>query len=173
MSQAAERIAIGRVVRPQGRHGEVLAEPLSDRPERFPTLRRVLVGMPGAAAEEMTVAGCWPHKGRFVLKLVGVDSIDAAERLRGRELSIPEADLAPLPPGSYYHHDLVGLLALDESGRELGRVRGILETGAAPVIEIAGPGGELLVPLATPFVAAVDLKARTLTLVAPEDVAVH
>lgn len=173
MRHFAELVAIGRVIKPQGRHGEVLAEPLSDRPDRFPSLRRVLVATGSGGAEEMTVSRCWPHKGRFVLKLLGIDSIDAAERLRGRELAIAEEELAALPAGSYYHHQLLGLRALDAAGVELGRVRAILETGAVPVLEIAGSRGELLVPLAEAFVQAVDQAAGTLSVVVPREDGAH
>ena len=74
----ADLVAIGRVVKPQGRKGEVVADPFSDRPDRFPELRRVYVPGPGGAAREMTVTSCWPHKGRFVLKLEGVDKTGVA-----------------------------------------------------------------------------------------------
>jgi 16S rRNA processing protein RimM len=166
----AELVAIGRVVKPQGRKGEVLTEPLSDRPDRFPSLKRAFVCGPGGEALEVKVTSAWPHKGRFVLKLAGVDSIDAAETFRGRELRIPEADLAPLPPGSYYHHELIGLRAFTPGGEAWGRVQEILETGeGVPVLVIAAEGGsrpgtEHLVPLAEDFVTAVDVKGGRLTV---------
>src|SRR5262245_64369582 len=86
-------VTIGRFVKPQGRKGELLVEPLSDQPERFDSPRAVLVETPGGGFERIGVASCWPHKGRFVLKLDGVDSIDAAERLRGRLIGIAEDEL--------------------------------------------------------------------------------
>ena len=87
-------VAIGRVVKPQGRKGEVLVHPLSDRPERFPSLREVYVPGEGGAARAMEVVACWPHKGRFVLKFSGVDSIDDAETFRGMDVRIGEEELA-------------------------------------------------------------------------------
>ena len=93
-------ITIGVVVKPQGRKGEVLVQPLSDRPDRFPSLRRVFVPGPGGAgARASRVTDRWPHKGRFVLKLEGVDSIDEAERYRGIELRIGEDEVEALPAG--------------------------------------------------------------------------
>jgi 16S rRNA processing protein RimM len=163
-----DMVAIGAVVRPQGRKGEVLVEPLSDRPQRFPTLQRAF--LPGAqgAAREVRVEGSWPHKGRFVVKLAGVDSIDAAEALRGQELRIAEDALEPLPPGSYYHHQLKGLRVEDPAGRALGTVEDVQETGAgAPVLVVRG-GGELLIPLAEDFVRSVDLQRRVMVVLKPE-----
>jgi 16S rRNA processing protein RimM len=161
----AELVSIGRLVRPQGRKGELLAEPHSDRPDRFPTLRRAFVPGASGSAREVEVTSCWPHKGRFVLKLEGVDSIDQAEGYRGLELGIGEEELEALPAGSYYHHQLLGLAVQDESGEMLGTVQGVLETGAeARVLEVRGPRGELLVPMAETFIRTVDLANRRVTV---------
>jgi 16S rRNA processing protein RimM len=155
----ADLVAIGRVIKPQGRKGEVVVAPLSDRPDRFPALRSAYVPAPGGGSREVAVQSCWPHKGRFVLKLEGVDSIDQAEGYRGLELRIGEEELAALPEGSYYHHQLKGLRVEDEGGRSLGVAADLLETGAgSPVLVVRGAGGELLIPLAESFVRRVDLE---------------
>ena len=165
----ADMVTIGRIVRPQGRKGEVVVEPLSDRPDRFPSLRRAFVAGEDGAARPVQVRDAWPHKGRFVLKLDGVDSIDEAEGYRGLDLRIPEEDLSALPPGSYYHHQLRGLRVEDASGREIGRVAEVLETGGeAAVLVVRGPGGETLVPLADAFVRAVDLAGGRVVVQVPE-----
>ena len=162
-------VAIGRVVKPQGRKGEVLTEPFSDRPDRFPSLRRAFVPGPEGRAREVRVTSCWPHKGRFVLKLEGVDSIDDAERYRGLELRIAEEDLLPLPAGSYYHHQLRGLRVEDPEGAALGTVADIMETGGdANVLVVRGAQGEILIPLADAFVKRVELGTGRLVAVKPD-----
>jgi len=162
-------VLVGRVVKPQGRHGEVAVEPLSDRPDRFPTLRRAFVPAPGGGAREVRVLRCWPHKGRFVLAIEGVSTIDEAEALRGLELRIEETELEALPPGSYYHHQLRGLRVEDEAGAEMGVVDDVVETGAeARVLVVRGPGGETLLPFAADFVKAVDLAHGRLVAQRPE-----
>jgi 16S rRNA processing protein RimM len=167
----ADLVAIGRVVKPQGRKGEVVVEPLSDRPERFPALRTAYVPAPGGGSREVRVQSCWPHKGRFVLKLDGVDTIDQAEAYRGLELRIGEEELAALPAGSYYHHQLKGLRVVDPEGRSLGVAADLMETGgASPVVVVRGPSGELLVPLAEDFVRSVDLAAGRMVVAVPETV---
>jgi len=165
----ADMVTIGRIVRPQGRKGEVVVEPLSDRPDRFPSLRRAFVAGEDGAARPVQVRDAWPHKGRFVLKLDGVDSIDEAEGYRGLDLRIPEEDLSALPPGSYYHHQLRGLRVEDAGGREIGRVAELLETGGeAAVLVVRGTGRETLVPLADAFVRAVDLEGGRVVVQVPE-----
>ncbi len=164
----ADLVTIGHVVRPQGRRGEILTLPLSDRPGRYEGLARVFVPGPAGTAREVVVHACWRHKGRVVLKLEGVDSIEAAEALRGVDLRIPESDLPSLPAGTYYHHQLKGLAVRDEAGRSRGRVVDVLETGGTAVLKIARGITEDLVPLATDFVKRVDLAAAVVVVRFPD-----
>ncbi|HET7747283.1 MAG TPA: ribosome maturation factor RimM [Vicinamibacteria bacterium] len=166
----ADLVAVGRVVKPQGRKGEVAVEPLTDNALRFDSLRRAFLPGPDGSVREVEVESSWPHKGRFVVKLKGVDSIDDAERLRDQELRIAEEELERLPEGSYYHHQLKGLEVVDEAGKSVGRAEDILETGGeAPVLVVKGPlGRETLVPLAGHFVKTVDLEAKRIVIAPPE-----
>jgi 16S rRNA processing protein RimM len=164
----AELVTIGRVVKPQGRKGEVVVAPLSDREDRFPTLRRAFVPAAGGGVRAVSVEACWSHKGRYVLKLAGVDSIEAAEAYRDVELRLDPDEFAPLPAGSYYHHELVGLTAEDAKSGRLGAVAAVMETGGTPVLVIRGERGETLVPLAEPFIEQVDVAAHRLIVKLPE-----
>jgi 16S rRNA processing protein RimM len=164
-----ELVAIGRLLKPRGLKGELLIVPFSDRPNRFPSLRRAFLPGEGGSAREVAITSCWPHKGRFVVKLAGIDSIEAAERLRGLELRIGEEDLEALPAGAYYHYQLKGLCVEDEFGSSLGRVDDILATGGgADVLVVRGPQGESLIPLAADFVEHVDLAAGRIRVRPPE-----
>jgi len=165
----ADLVTIGRVVKPQGRRGEVLTHPLSDRPARFPTLRRAYVAGPGGEAREIAISDCWPHKGRFVLKIGGIDTIDQAETLRGHDIRIGDEDLEILPEGSYYHHQILGLRVETPSKKPLGNAEEVIETGSGvPVLVVRGESGETLVPLAREFVLDVDLEAGRIVAVEPE-----
>jgi 16S rRNA processing protein RimM len=169
MSERQQLIVIGRVVKPQGRHGELLVHPLSDRPDRFEILGRAFLALPGGEAREVRVTSSRPHKGRHVLGLEGVESIDAAEVLRGAELLIAEEELAPLPEGSFYYHQLKGLRVTERGGADVGVVEDILDTGAgAPILVVQGAGGETLVPLAIDFVKSVDLARARIVIEMPE-----
>jgi 16S rRNA processing protein RimM len=167
-----DMITIGVVVKPQGRKGEVLVQPLSDRPDRFESLRRVFVPAPGAsAARAVSVTHQWPHKGRVVLKFEGVDSIDEAEKYRGIEIRIGEDEVEELPAGSYYHYQLKGLKVEDPAGRPLGVAADVLVTGGeAPVLVVRGAGGEVLIPMAEAFIRQVDLAQGRIVAVNPETV---
>jgi 16S rRNA processing protein RimM len=174
MARFADLVLVGRVVKPQGRHGEVSVLPFSDRPDRCPTLRRAFVEAPGGEARELRVLRSWPHKGRFVLEIEGVSSIDDAEKLRGLELRIAEEELATLPEDSFYHHQLKGLRVEDEAGAQIGVVDEVMETGAeARVLVVRGPGGETLLPFASAFVKSVDLVQGRILVSRPEYAGAH
>lgn len=111
---------VARLLRPQGRRGELLAELLSDLPDLFEPGGRVsIVATNTAAALETTVESHWSptgrNAGRIVLKLAGVDTISAAELLAGRELLIPSSDLPALEPDTWFVRDLLGCQLFDST----------------------------------------------------------
>ena len=147
-------ITVGRVIKPFGLRGQIVIHPLTDFPERF---------APGAAilieGQSFEISASQPHKGRWLLKLKGVDSPEQAEDLRDCALHVPESDLHPLPEGEYYRFQVIGLLAVTRDGDEVGRVTDVLETGGNDVYLIKGSGGERLVPALPQFVSEIDLEA--------------
>jgi 16S rRNA processing protein RimM len=99
-----------------------------------------------------------------VVRLEGIDDRDAAEALAGRYL---ERDAEPLPAGTYYWHQLVGLRVTDEAGADLGRVAEVFRAGGNEVYRIEGPGCEMLIPALERVVTRIDLEAG-LMVVRPE-----
>lgn len=158
------RLVIGRVVKPQGRIGEILVEPLSNIPGRFASLKQVVLRNNGNLSGTMDVTACWPHKGRFVLKLKGVDSITAAEAWRGHELLLADEIPPQLPEGMYYHHELCGLRAETANGTHVGEVTAVLETAGTPVLVCRGAAGETLIPLAEPFIRAIQVQEQRIVV---------
>ena len=161
-------VSIGRLARPWGRSGELIADVFSDRPDRFATLRSAWVRDASGSPRLLTIEGTRPHQGRALVRIRGVDSIEAADGYRGLELRIEEADLAPLPEGSYYHHQLRGLRVEEASGAVVGRVEDVFDAGAGPVLVIGGDAGETLLPLVDSFVERVDVAGGRLVACLPE-----
>ena len=164
--------AVAWIARPQGRHGEVAAELLSDFPERFRNLRHVFVGNPGERPEPLDLENVWPHKGRLVLKFAGVDTIDQASRLRGRHVLIPLQERMPLPQHRYYVGDLKGCrVVIERQGvrREVGTVTDVEPTGGVDVLHVAAPRGEVLIPLAQAICVHIDPEAGEIVIDPPED----
>lgn len=162
-------VAVGRVARIQGRHGEVAVEPWMSAPERITRLARLYVQGEGASASTLTVEGARIHKGRPVLKFTGISTMNEAESLRGRELRIPESDLERLPPGSYYQYQIRGLTVKDSIRGEIGIVESVLETGGTDLLVVRGGGGEeTLVPLCREIVKDIDPARGSVHIEAPE-----
>ena len=101
-----------------------------------------------------------------IARFAEVADRNAAEALRGTELSVPRSALPPLGEGEYYHVDLLGLPAVSDEGEALGKVVAIDDFGAGDVIEIKPASGEaLLVPFTDAAVPEIDLAAGRMVVV--------
>jgi 16S rRNA processing protein RimM len=162
-------ITVARVLKVQGRIGEVLAELHTDFPERFEQ-RRTLYAWPGTGERRrLHLEAYWPHKGGMVFKFEGVDSIEEAEKLLRSEIQIPAEERAELEEGTFYVSDLTGC-AVVEDGREIGRVVEInFGAGAAPLLIVQSESGkEFMVPFVESFIRELDLRAKRIEMELPE-----
>ena len=114
-------------------------------------------------------------KGRTVvlLSLAGVDSVEAAEDLRGLQVFADPDDLPALEDGQAYLHDMIGLtvVEVDEGGAEVGELGTVrdLYDGSQLLFAIARPDGpDVLLPDVDEFVVRLDLDARRLYVRPPE-----
>ncbi len=167
---SSEFITLARVVKTQGRHGEVGAEVHSDVPDRFAAgMKLSALGKSGETRRELEVEEIWPHKGLLVFKFQGVDSISDAEVLIGSELQVPRADRAQLDQGWNYVSDLIGCAVLDH-GAEVGRIEDVqFGAGEAPLLIVAGKAGRKLdVPFAEAYLEGVDAAHRVVRMNLPE-----
>lgn len=165
-------VTLARLVRPRGLKGEVFADLLTDFPERFAERRRLFLRASAQSApRESTLETYWLHKGRLVLKFAGVDSIEAAEPLRGHEVVIPRSERAPLEEDAVYIGDLAGCVFYDHtSGTVVGEILDVdRESSNTPLIVVQpAEGGELLIPFAKAYLPRIDLEARRMEMTLPE-----
>lgn len=164
-----EFITLARVVKTQGRHGEVAVEVHSDVPDRFVEgMKLFALGKSGETRREFRVEGLWEHKGLLVLKFSGIDSMSEAEALIGSELQVPRKERAELEPGWNYVSDLVGCVVLDH-GREIGQVEDLqFGAGEAPLLIVAADGKKFDVPFAEAYLESVDLQQKQVRMNLPE-----
>ena len=103
-------------------------------------------------------------------RLSGVETKEQADALRGVNLYVAKSKLPSLPDDEFYHADLIGLIAFDTGGVEIGRVQSVQNHGAGDLIEIAGPAfkSALLLPFTRAVVPTIDLAARRLIVDLPE-----
>ena len=168
--RSGEFITLARVVKTQGRHGEVAAEVHSDVPDRFTAGMKLLaLGQAQEARRELEVEDLWPHKGLVVLKFCGVDSMTDAEALIGSELQVPSTERAQLDRGWNYVNDLVGCIVFDRA-REIGRIADVqFGAGEAPLLVVAASSGEKFdVPFADAYLESVDVAQRQVRMNLPE-----
>jgi 16S rRNA processing protein RimM len=177
-------VVLAHLLRPQGRRGELLAELLTDFPERLPGRRGLFLIVPGASpAQEprpVEVLSAWlpvgRNRGRVVLQLAGIEDISAAEALAGLEVAVREEDRLPLEDDSAYVSDLVGCNVLDRSV-PIGVVTGVqfptaadgspLSEAAALLVVAAPDGSEVLIPFVKAFLQKIDLPGRKLLMTLP------
>jgi 16S rRNA processing protein RimM len=159
-------ILVGHVARAHGIKGQVIVNPETDFPgDRFVAGATVLVGEP--PVERRITAARFQH-GRPVITLEGITTMNEAEALAGQPLRVGESTLPPLPPGTYYRHDLVGCEVRDEEGRLVGvvaKVEGPLERSR---LVVDAPHGEVLVPLTAEICVDVAPAEKRITIAAPE-----
>ena len=169
---AQQFLTIARILRPQGRKGEVAAEMFTDFPARFEKLQSAFLEASGGAPRPVTVERVWPHKGRIILKFRGIDSIESAEGLRGLDVVVPWEQRTPLPPHHYYLWELCGCRVVwERQAREIGTVAEVEPTGGVPVLHVARRegGGEVLIPLAQEICTRIDPQSKTIVIDPPED----
>lgn len=155
-------LRIGVITRPHGLRGEVRVLPDTDFPDRFLRLRQVLVGDPDRAVP-FEVEGVRPHGRFFLLKLRGVDTLEAAEALRGEEVRVTREEAVELPEGQFYVADVLGLEVRTVEGEVLGRVYEVLRTGANDVYVVKGKA-EILLPAIADVVQEINPQAGRITV---------
>jgi 16S rRNA processing protein RimM len=163
-----EMAVVGRVARAHGNRGQVIVDPETDFPdERFKPGSVLQIRRTDAIAS-LTVETVRFHRGRPILGLSGVDTMNAAEALAGIELRVAPEALTPLPAGSYYHHDLIGCEVTTGGGQAIGPVAGVEGSAAGSRLVVQGSNGEILIPLVEGICRSVDIAGRKIVVEPPE-----
>jgi 16S rRNA processing protein RimM len=163
ISPADGWVAIAVLGKPRGIHGELTAIPLSGKPERYQALDAVFLFGSGARYE---VESSWFHQGTLILKFRGVDTMSAAELLRGAEVRVPLDQRAPLEPGEFFQDDLLGCQVIDRrTGQALGSVSGWEDGGGTGLLVV---NGGLLIPFARSICVEIDPVAKRIAVDLPE-----
>jgi len=168
-------VLIAHLVRPQGRDGELIADILTDFPERFAERRHLFLLSPdGKSSRPIELQEHWQHKGRVVLKFAGIDSISDAETLRGYDVVVPRDQRAPLEDDSVYIDDLIGCHIIDIGPANAGDIGAITsvdrETTSTPllVVKAAGNKEDILIPFAKAYLKKIDINQKRIEMSLPE-----
>ncbi len=148
-----KNIELGKIVNVHGVHGEIKVTPYADGPEFLKNFKKVFVENKEFLVKSVKVA-----KGCSVLKLEGIDTVEQAEKLREKIVTVPENLLPVLPEGVYYIKDLEGMQVYAD-GDFLGTLTEVMKTGANDVYVVTNEDGkEFLIPSVPVFIKSRDIK---------------
>ncbi len=145
----------GKIVGTHGVRGEMRVEVWCDSPEFLAKFKKLYTDENGNSVLNVKSRA---HKNICLIKADGIDTIEDAEKMRGKVVFIDRAD-CKLPKGSYFITDIIGCVAVDfETSQEYGKVTDVSQTGANDVWHIEYNGGEYLIPNVPDFVKKVDIE---------------
>lgn len=181
MPDGSRWTVLAHLLRPQGRKGELLAELLTDFPERFADRQGIALRKPDGSTQPVIVVSHWlplgKNAGRIVLKFEHIDSINDAERLNGLDVVIPTEDRVALEDDATYIADLLDC-TLVEGEHLIGTVEdvhfpvnaaGARIEEAAPLLVVLSPAGEeILIPYAKAWILKLDIPNKRVEMRLPE-----
>src|SRR5215207_6940427 len=132
---ASELVIIARAVKPRGLKGEIVAELLTDFPDRFEDLEELILVSPGGERTITRLEDYWFQNDRVILKLAGYDDVDAAKELVGFEFAVPESERVALPEDHYYDWELEGC-TVKVGAESIGEVKSVIKTGGAEILVV-------------------------------------
>ncbi len=161
-------ITVGIIVNTRGHRGEVKVLPMTDFPERFAGMNSIILEMQGRF-EELKIEKTYLHGKFVIIKFAGVDDMNAARNLKKGVLKVKREDLVPLPEGSYYIFDVIGLEVYTLEGRHLGKVTDVLQTGANDVYQVEGGNSKpILIPALKSVVKDINIAEGKMLVELPE-----
>lgn len=162
-----ELVAIAKVARPHGIRGEVVANVLTDFPERFSGLTDVTAVMPDGKRRTLSIKGTRFQKDRVLIKFDSVDTVEDAETLRNAEICVDETDAVELEADEFFDWDLEGCAVTTVDGNQLGRVSSLFRTGGTDLLVVKGER-EYLIPFAGSICTEVDIENKSIVVDPPE-----
>jgi len=145
-------IVIGQILAPWGTSGKLKVEVITDFPQRFTPSSKIYINR-----QPMSIDSTEWHKGKAIIKLNTINSIEDAQRLQGQPIEIHHSQLQPLPEEQYYHFQLVGLEVWTTQGELLGNITEILTAESNDNYVVRGAEGKILIPAIEDVVKSIDL----------------
>ena len=168
---------VGLIRKAQGIRGEVIVEPLTDKPDVvFASGSRVFAGDANGepaithdvkGTEEiatLTISTAKPYKQGWMVQFEEIQDRDSAELWRGRYLLARFSELPPPEEDEVYLHDLIGMKAESASGEPIGTVKTFYELPQGIVLDLQTPKGSVLVPYRPEAIVRTDVAARTVII---------
>ncbi|PYG87082.1 16S rRNA processing protein RimM [Ruminiclostridium sufflavum DSM 19573] len=163
-----EYLIVGQLINTHGVKGELKAVSMTDDSHRFLDLKWVFIDKNGKL-EKYNISGVKFFKQFVILKFEGVDSIDAAEKLKNLYMKVDRANAVRLPKGSFFIADIMGLQVYDENNSLLGQLKDVIHTGSNDVYVVKNEEGkELLIPALKSVVMEISPENGRISVILPK-----
>jgi len=159
---------IGRVIKPHGVKGKVKIEYFGEDLNRFSLYPEVFIENRMGKIETYEILETILQPPRLILRLKGIERVEDAQILVGKEILIPKEALPDLPENEYYWIEMLGMVVETEGGKRIGRVKEILPTGASDVYVVEGKRGEILLPATEEVIQSIDRKRGVMKVIRME-----
>lgn len=161
-----EYLNVGKIVNTQGLKGEVRVISQTDFPEeRYKKGSILTLFQDGKAPVELEINSHRKHKNFDIVTFVGHPSINDVEKYRDGILKVKKDDIQDLSGDEYYYHQIIGLVVVDETGTEIGKIKEILAPGANDVWVVQRKGKkDVYLPYIDSVVKAINLENGTVTV---------
>lgn len=157
-------IVLGRIVAPFGVKGWIRINPFGDDPLAWAEMPEWwLCADAGAAPDQwkaVKLLTCQAHAGSLIAQIADVSDRSGAEALKGWYVGASREHLPAPDADEYYWADLIGLTVENLTGEPLGKVSGLLSTGAHDVLRVVDADTERLIPFVAAYAVEVDMEAR-------------
>jgi len=153
-------VIMGRIAAAQGIRGWVKIQPYTEYLDSLLDYKSWWLGHEEGPWREVEVQQCEVHLKTLAAHLPDCPDRNAAEKLKGLLIAVPRSSLPKQAQDEYYWSDLIGLAVVNEEGKQLGKVAGLLETGSNQVLSVMGDSGEILIPFVTAAIKQVDLQDK-------------
>ncbi len=157
-------LEIGEIVGTHGIRGELRVNPWCDSPDFICKFKTLYYDGQGSCAVQIKSAR--PHGNIVLLSINGVETVEDAQKLRGKILYMKRSD-AKLPKGSYFIAELIGcdVFDADEPEKKYGILSDVSSTGANDVWHItAKDGKEYLIPAIPDVCVETDVAANKIVI---------
>ena len=169
MDNTDDLIVVAHIVKVRGLRGEVVADLLTDFPERFEKLTTLTGVSVDGTRRSLQIEEQWFHGNRIVFKFAGFDRIEEAKELVGYDLAVPEDERVDLPPDSFYEWELIGSRVQTVDGKEIGEVKSVMHTGGVEILSVLDDQGrDRLIPMASDIVVEIDKEKKLIRIDPPE-----
>ena len=164
-----ELIIVARTVKTRGLKGELVAELLTDFPDRFERISQLQAVGANGERKQLNLESYWFQNDRVVLKFSGYDSVESAHMLVGCDLGLPEAERVQLSEGEFYDWELEGCSVEIVHGSAIGNVREVMRTGGVEILVVKDDTDrEHLIPMTRSIVVEIDVAEKKILIDPPE-----